>query len=233
MPSGVYNHKQRPHEVYLKILETRRKNGTDRMSENTKLKLSLWNKKNHIVPPSRKGLKMVYVNTTKDEVAAKISLARKGKKLSAAHKEKLSISRTGKKQSAETIMKRIRSTKGRSGYGLNGTMWSDKNKETVYYRSSYEQIGYNKLEEDPQCYKYETEPFSVLYSRPDGSCHLTIPDLKVYYLNGDVKIIEIKPQYMIDKNLLYTIEKIKAARNYAKKNGMTYAVWTERELHIK
>ena len=118
-------------------------------------------------------------------------------------------------------------------YKYKGFFYSAKNNKMFGYRSSWELIAMRFFETMSSVLKYEYEVLSIPYLDKKGKLRRTIPDFVVYYTDGQKQIIEVKPLFMIKKDLQNTRRKLAATEKFAKKNGMTYAVWTERELHIK
>jgi hypothetical protein len=120
----------------------------------------------------------------------------------------------------------------KSGRGLKGAFWSDKNQKTFLYKSSWELAAMRIFEQQDFILRYEYEVLSISWVDKDNKKHHTFPDFLIYNKDGSRQIIEVKPQYRIDKNVDSTNEKIKASKEYAEQNGMKFLVWTEKELNI-
>ena len=103
---------------------------------------------------------------------------------------------------------------GKSTY-LNGKYYSNKNKKYVTYRSSYELRFFHMLEEDDTVSKYEVESVKIPYKDLDGTYRNYIPDAIVSYVDGKIRIYEIKPEAMLDN--LIVKRKAQACKTYFKK----------------
>ena len=144
----------------------------------------------------------------------------------------------GKKHSKETKEK-ISKTKSESytsgkvkwtGRGNRGIFYSIKNRRSLSYRSSFELMAYQILEQMSKVKEYEVEPFAIPYIS-DGIIRHTVPDILVTYIDGKKEIIEVKPCYMLDDEK--TIAKISALRNYCRDNNLICSIWTEEMLFSK
>ena len=99
----------------------------------------------------------------------------------------------------------------------------------IFYRSSYERIAYELLDNDATVTHYQPEPFTIKYTNADGDVRRYRPDVLVW--KGEQTIlVEIKPEWQIDnpKNIL----KFEAGKQYAAQKGWGFEVWTEKELGI-
>jgi hypothetical protein len=112
-----------------------------------------------------------------------------------------------------------------------GHFWSEKNGKNLWYRSSYEPIAYQMLESNVRVVKYEVESVRIEYQWSDGSVHRYHVDILVWYDDGTKELIEIKPEYELEDDLVKL--KIDAGKKYAEQNGIRFSVWTEDELFNK
>lgn len=101
---------------------------------------------------------------------------------------------------------------------------------TVYFRSSYEERAYKILDNNLLVTSYQAEPFTIEYINADGNLRRYKPDILVEQLDKKI-IIEVKPRWKMPDPTVQL--KISAGMDYAKKNGMTFEVWTENELGIQ
>ena len=153
------------------------------------------------------------------EVRAKISAKKKGDTHTEESKRKMSVSQ----------VKRLLS----GDFQYKGFFTSKKNKKDIGFRSRYEYGAMLKLEENDYVVKYDYESFSVPYIDEEGLHRNTIPDFLAYYGDGTKEIIEVKPQFKIDKNFDNTLLKLEAIKAYAANNGMRFCVWTEEFLDLE
>jgi hypothetical protein len=99
----------------------------------------------------------------------------------------------------------------------------------IFYRSSYERIAYELLDNDAAVTHYQPEPFTIKYPNADGNTRRYRPDILVQ--KGEQTIlVEIKPEWKLSdpKNIL----KFEAGKQYAAREGWGFEVWTEKELGI-
>lgn len=95
---------------------------------------------------------------------------------------------------------------------------------TVVYRSSYELLAFNLLDNDSNVLNYEVETVAIPYNFK-GITRTYIIDLKVYHVGGQVLVIEIKPENQM--NTPMNLAKFEAAREVF---GDSFIVWTEKDL---
>tara|TARA_Y100000310_G_scaffold230794_1_gene233329 strand:+ start:51950 stop:52924 length:975 start_codon:yes stop_codon:yes gene_type:complete len=107
-----------------------------------------------------------------------------------------------------------------------GTHSSTKLNRDIHYRSSWEKIVYETLDNDEDIVTYVPEPYSIryLYDRP----RRYIPDILIIYKDGAQKLIEIKPEYLVSAKKNQA--KFKAARAFCKSRNILFEVWTERTI---
>ncbi len=89
-----------------------------------------------------------------------------------------------------------KNSKGTSKY-ITGDFYSNKNKFTFKYRSSYELAYFHKLEKDANVLSYIYEPFEVEYIDFYKQKRKYRPDLLVLYVDGSLHVSEIKPAAML------------------------------------
>lgn len=100
---------------------------------------------------------------------------------------------------------------------------------SIFYRSSYERIAYELLDNDATVTHYQPEPFTIKYTNADGNVRRYRPDVLVQKCE-QIILVEIKPEWQLDnpKNIL----KFEAGKQYATQKGWVFEVWTEKELGI-
>lgn len=104
-----------------------------------------------------------------------------------------------------------RGAKKGGGY-LTGKFYSNKNKKTYTYRSSYELRYFQMLEEDTTVVSYESETMKIPYKDFDGKYKNYIPDLMVLRSDGSIEVCEIKPEAMLDNGIVK--RKAQACQSY-------------------
>jgi hypothetical protein len=113
-----------------------------------------------------------------------------------------------------------------------GKFYSNKNNEYIDYRSTYELKAFELLEKDEKVNGYIYESIRIRYRGYDGLLHTYYPDI----LTDDGRLIEIKAGWILkEENKKYSediFRKFAAAEKWAKKNGYTFEVWTEKELGL-
>lgn len=115
------------------------------------------------------------------------------------------------------------------GYGESGYFFSKKNNKKVHYRSSYELVAYELLEQMSKVQSYEVEPFSIQYEWKNSK-HRTLPDILVTYTDGEKELIEIKAKWRLEDER--EIVKLTAMKHYATQNNLGFSVWMEGRLGI-
>lgn len=110
-------------------------------------------------------------------------------------------------------------------HGKHKSGWyvSKKNNSKLFYRSSYELLAFEILEQQTNVKHYETCKFSIDYQQSDGSLHKYIPDLLVTYAGGEKQIIEVKAEWQLADEI------VKAKADAASKR-FDYLIWTEKHL---
>ena len=111
-----------------------------------------------------------------------------------------------------------------------GSFYSKKNNKTIHYRSSYELIELETIENDVSVVHYEYEPFAVEYRNRKGGMRHVVPDFLLHYKDGTIELREIKAQWRIDKDEGETLAKLKACKDYAISRGWGFNVLTEKDL---
>jgi len=94
----------------------------------------------------------------------------------------------------KVAIKRIQAGHSNNGRGRGGWFYSQKNQKKLHYRSHLERDWYMLLEKQSTVMKYKTEPVAISYVWKK-IIHVYIPDLLVYYANGKVDLIELKPEF--------------------------------------
>jgi len=114
-------------------------------------------------------------------------------------------------------------------YGKAGHFFSEKNNRELFYRSSYELLAFNILEQLSKVKKYEVETIQIPYEY-QGRQYNTIPDILVTYIDNTKELIEVKSSFKMKDEKENT--KIWAMNDYAALQGWDFNVWTEKELNI-
>jgi len=139
-------------------------------------------------------------------------------------REKISKSMVG------VMTKRIQNGYNPPTHTQTGYFYSNKNNITYYYRSSYELKAYKLLEDNKDVIKYSTNFPIIPYFDFEGKSRYYIPDIYVEFKNGIKKVIEVKPESMI--NYGENPCKIQSAKRYCNENGLEFEVWVEKQLGI-
>ena len=166
-----------------------------------------------------------------EETKRKLSLAKKGKKLTEEQRLKRPRGYHFKhSQEAKEKISRAKKGKARSrSYYKSGTYETKKCKEPITYLSSYERdflklCDYSKLIvsiEIPEPIEYKIA----------GVNHNYYPDFLITTESGMKIMIEVKAYNMLyDKKVL--IKKF-AAKKWCKKNNIKYIILTEKEIYLK
>lgn len=114
--------------------------------------------------------------------------------------------------------------------GVNGYFYSEKNGQMMFYRSSWELQAFQILEQLSEVTNYSYEAIRIPYTDKDGISHTAIPDLLVKYQSGKTELIEIKPQYMISKDLESTRLKLNVMENFARLKGFVFSIWSDNKF---
>lgn len=120
------------------------------------------------------------------------------------------------------------SDESRFTYGRNGHHDSPK-AGNIFYRSSYEQLAYQLLDNDATVTHYQPEPFVIKYINQDGNTRRYRPDILIEKEEQTI-LVEVKPQWKLSDPK--TQLKIEAGKQYAAQKGWVFEVWTEKELGI-
>ena len=180
-------------------------------SKETKEKISI-TKEGYI--PWNKG------KSTPVEVRKKQSKVALGRKPSQEARKNMSIAQNKRIKEGKRIIFRNKNF-------ISGNFYSLKNKKTIHYRSSYELRAYELLEVDSKVKNYCVEPFAIEY-KINETIKLYIPDILIYYKNGDKKLVEVKPSRRLNEQI--NQKKIIAAKEYCKDNDIKFSLWTEEKL---
>jgi hypothetical protein len=137
--------------------------------------------------------------------------------------------RIGGTKSPETKAKmslaRVRILRRNSFYSMFKLATAKQRGAKRFCRSSYESRISFLLAEDPRVEWWAFEALKIGYVDGDFVRN-TVPDFLVKLTDGRRVIVESKASWSISKE----IKKMREARNFAERNGMTYAVMTERQL---
>lgn len=113
-------------------------------------------------------------------------------------------------------------------FSKKGTYFSEKNKTTIKYDSSYELTAFEKLEHDDKVISYEKCNFYIPYKLDIQRNYL--PDIIVVFKDSPTTVIEIKPKYKLIHEKPEYKAKFLAALTYCKLKNWKFRVWTE--FHI-
>ena len=131
-----------------------------------------------------------------------------------------------KKTTNSTTSKKRRHTSHKSKTGI----YASKKGGPVSYRSTWELHYAEYLDEDKDVEKFYYEKIKIPYISNFKTRKLRnyIPDFVVYFTDGTVKVVEIKPANMTEKVL--NEKKFDAARTWCEGNKSEFIVLTEVEL---
>lgn len=118
---------------------------------------------------------------------------------------------------------------------LTGMVSSQKNERMVAAESSLERDLLVLLEFDPDVEQYEEQPISIEYFDKLGNKHRYTPDVLVYYYAGDSvarppMLCEVKYREELFAKWKEIKPKIRAGRDYARRQGWRFKIMTEREI---
>ena len=138
------------------------------------------------------------------------------------------------KPTTTTTKPKARTRKGRKKFHyITGTHVSPKSKHPVEYRSSWELYVCKHLDDDNAVASYEYEPYKIAYisNVRSSKVRFYIPDFVVTYVDGSIKIIEVKRTSAL--NNIIVMKKAEAARRWCeslkKQKGLdhSYEFWCE------
>ena len=119
---------------------------------------------------------------------------------------------------------------------VTGWMWSPKNQRLVRHESLGEKRIFLALELDPSVLNYCEQPVTIPYLDEDGKKREFTPDVLVNYDPNVSKrysvIAEIKYASEVQDPKKWKVLKprLQAGLNYAKANGLAFALWTDWDL---
>lgn len=97
----------------------------------------------------------------------------------------------------------------------------------LHYRSSWELEYFQYLDNNIDVLEYNVEPLYIPYEL-NGITRNYIPDILVYYIDGHLELIEIKPSNMLSQPK--NAAKITAGQSHCELLDVSYIVITEHEL---
>lgn len=97
----------------------------------------------------------------------------------------------------------------------------------VKYQSSWEKFYCKSLDVNDSVLKYYSQPFFIPYEY-ENKLHRYRPDVLVYYTNGKIDLIEIKPLCFVDDEIVQL--KANAAKEFCRRNNYEYRILTELDL---
>jgi hypothetical protein len=131
---------------------------------------------------------------------------------------------------SEANKKRILESRNKhNGFKTIGKIYSEKNKCDIPFRSKYEKRAIEILESSKDIKYYHYEKIRLRYIDEFGKKRIYIVDFVT-----DKKLIEVKPSWVTNQKAKFPeiIRKFAAADKWARKNGYTFEVWTEKELGL-
>lgn len=114
------------------------------------------------------------------------------------------------------------------GYGISKVYVFKSLDISIRCRSLLEYDHLQLLDTDPNLKSIEYESISINYSFDGYDDWTYIPDLLINYKDGLVKLVEIKPESLVNDPV--NLAKFEAARKYCKDKGWTFEVWTENDF---
>lgn len=114
-----------------------------------------------------------------------------------------------------------RSLTGRHAYG--------RGKGAVGFESSLERDFISLMRFDANVTDIEEQPVRISFQDSAGKHRHYTPDFLVHRGSGASMLVEIKPAKFVTATL---DDKFNAARNFARRRGWTFEVWTERQIRI-
>ena len=112
------------------------------------------------------------------------------------------------------------------GGGRKSVFNSKKSNAYIKCSSSWEHRACEILEDNPDVL-YFRRAKSIPY-KLDGEDRRYIPDFYVEKRDGSREIIEVKPSRLLGHRM--NVEKFRYAQDFCYNNGLTFSVWTEREI---
>jgi len=104
-----------------------------------------------------------------------------------------------------------------------GEYTSTKTGEVIFYRSSWELVYAELLDNDPTVVTWEYEPFSIVY-RHGNKMKNYLPDFLVTYDDGIKELVEVKPKQLETYGV--NVAKRDAALTICVAEGWRYAGWS-------
>lgn len=124
--------------------------------------------------------------------------------------------------------RKMRSIRGEKTQWKEGFYPSKKNGGQKYhYRSSWELMVMECLDEFEEVVSWQTEPFPIPYQL-NGVTKNYLPDFLIREKDGRTLLVEIKPKNQCDQDMNQA--KWAAAQKYCQTRGWVFEVWTERYL---
>lgn len=120
----------------------------------------------------------------------------------------------------------------RKSHYHTGEYTSTKTGQVCRFRSGWEKIYLEYLDNNPDILTFEYESFSIPYvsNKRTGKIRKYFPDFLVTYTNGIIELIEIKPLRRIHQAKIQ--KKTIAAGDWARLNNVEFKIVTEIELKL-
>lgn len=127
------------------------------------------------------------------------------------------------------MAKKRKRRNGRTSHYITGIHVSPKAGECKY-RSSWELAYHQYLDMNPDVMTYQYEGIMIPYLKNARSSKVSnyYPDFLVEYVNGDRKLVEIKPLKRLEQ--LVVKKKLEAARQWCSEHDAALEIITENEL---
>lgn len=115
---------------------------------------------------------------------------------------------------------------------LKGEYYAEKSKVPVKFRSGLELQYCIQLDRDPNVVQFEYETMIIPYKRKPSNSRVSkyIPDFIVWYKDGTVEVVEIKPNSKLKNKTVQT--KAIWAKEWCDKKGFDYKFETEKTIKI-
>jgi len=127
--------------------------------------------------------------------------------------------------------RRRRRVKKKGGHYKTGYHVSPKcTNGPAKFRSGWEKVVCEYLDQDPDVVEYQYEPFEIKYvsNRKTGRIRIYIPDFLITYSSGLRKIVEVKREKHLERPTVK--KKAIVAKAWADRNGMEYHFWTDKKI---
>lgn len=160
-----------------------------------------------------------------DKLRVAVSKANKGKICTPEHRERISKTRKERIASGDIVINREAISKTITNMHMSGQIeyvqgtYTRKNGSTIGYRSSWELLYAQYLDNDPNVKEWLFEKKFIQYEF-EGHMHRYLPDFIVHYNDGSTYMVEVKPIKLSTTPKI--VQKAIYATEYCKKKGWGY-----------